>query len=147
MTSKTFGALLWTTALGAVAALGLAAASPAQPYDEPTYDQGASDYTTGDIVVQAPRYRQERSFNGAPIVWARASRVVDYSDLDLSTRWGVNRLHRRVERAAFDACDELTHQEIAGLYPVDDPNNVDCVHRAVADAMAHAPITYIDDGD
>lgn len=141
MTRYTFGAALLATTLGAAAAFG-AGSSHAQPYyDEPGYGQAYD--TAGDIVVHAPRYRQERTFNGAPIVWARASRVVDYSDLDLSTRWGVHSLYRRVQRAAVDACDALNNAYVGGLYPVDDPSNADCIHRAVDDAMSRAPITDV----
>ena len=139
MTRYTLGAALFATALGAAATLG-APSSHAQSYDQPGYDRGYAYDTTGDIVVRAPRYRQEHTFNGAPIVWARSSRVVDYSDLDLSTDWGVRRLHARVERAAADACDELDHQQARGLYSTEDPSNADCIHRAVDDAMARAPI-------
>jgi UrcA family protein len=128
--------MLKTTAVGVVAAFGLAASVQAQPDYDSSYD-----YATGDLVVHAPRH-QERSWSGAPIVVARTSRVVEISDLDLSTRWGVRELRNRVERAAYDACDELNNTP--GLVPADDYDNVDCVHRAVDDAMAQAPITYVD---
>ena len=142
MTRYTLAATLFATAIGAAAAFGLAASAHSQPYyDEPTYDQAYD--TTGDVVVHAPRYRQEHTFNGAPIVWARTSRVVDYSDLDLSTGWGVRALHSRVERAAVDACNALDDLRAQGLYSMEDPANADCINRAVDDAMARAPVHYV----
>jgi UrcA family protein len=87
-------------------------------------------------VVIAPR-RQERSAIGAPIDVVSASRVVDTSDLDLSTGWGVDALHARVERAAADACEQLDNEP--GYVPVDG-DDADCQHRAVRDALAQTPI-------
>ena len=141
MNRYTLSATLFATAIGGAAAFGLAASGQAQPYyDEPTYDQAYD--ATGDVVVHAPRYRQEHTFSGAPIVWARTSRVVDYSDLDLSTDWGVRRLHSRVERAAVDACNALDDLRVRGLYSMEGAN-ADCINRAVDDAMARAPISYV----
>jgi len=141
MNRYTLRATLFATALSGAAAFGLATSGQAQPYyDEPSYDQPYAA-TTGDIVVHTPRYRQEHTFSGAPIVWARTSRVVDYSDLDLATGWGVRVLHSRVERAAADACDALDRQWVAGLYSME--ANGDCINRAVDEAMARAPIHYV----
>jgi len=147
-----FSTMLRTTALGAAAALGLGAFAQAQPYDNDNdYRDNTAGYSDNDVgygasayagglVVEAPGRHQERSVTGAPIVWARATRVVDMSDLDLSTRGGVRELRGRVERAASDACDSLNR--LPGLVPMDDPSDVDCFHRAVDRAMAAAPINY-----
>ena len=131
----------------AAAALGLALAGGghAQPYDQKDYgppDQGPPAYDdgapyAGGVTVIAPS-RHEQSASGAEIDTLTATRVVDVSDLDLSTGWGVHELHARVERAAADACNQLDN-EPAGYVPVDG-NDVDCQHRAVRDAMARAPI-------
>jgi UrcA family protein len=119
------------------------------PYDQP--DQGPPDngppgypppaynddtpYAGGVTVTAPPRH--ERTASGAEIDRVTASRVVDVSDLDLSTDWGVHELHARVERAAADACEELDNTP--GLYPVDS-SDADCQHRAVHRAMASVPI-------
>jgi len=130
----------------AVAALGLglgfAATTQAQPYNDNT--SYAPDAPSVGGITVTPSYRQERTASGAEIVWARTSRVVDISDLDLSTGSGVHELHARVSRAAADACDELDHDYTVGLYPVGDDSTSDCVHRAVNRAMRDAPISYGD---
>ena len=142
----------------AAAALGLAfaGAGHAQPYDDGPSGYGPAPYDqpdygppgyppaaynddtpyAGGVTVTAPP-RHERSANGAEIDRVTASRVVDISDLDLSTHWGVHALHARVERAAADACQELDNTP--GLYPVD-PSDTDCQQRAVHEAMASVPI-------
>ena len=118
-------------ALAATFGLSLAGAH-AQPYDN---DDTA--YTTGGITVYARPY-YGRTFSGAPIVRARVTRVVDTSDLDLSTGHGVRVLRDRVERAAADACNELDNQYTMGLYPMPDENDTDCIRRATDDAMYQA---------
>ena len=118
----------------AAAALGLtfAAGAQAQPYyDQPDPSYASSD--VGGLTVIAPRHR-ERTWNGAPIVNVSASRVVDISDLDLSTGWGVHVMHQRIHAAAADACNELDTQWTQGLYPTADSSDVDCYHRAVRDS-------------
>ena len=138
MTGRMIKKILGTTAIGAIGALALGAAAQAQP----GYYAPDDTYTAGNLVVHAPRY-QGRTWSGAPIVSVRTSRRVDFSDLDLSTGWGVHELHNRVERAAADACNELTNNYTMGLYSIDDPTNTDCINYAVEDAMAQAPITYV----
>ena len=64
------------------------------------------------------------------------SRVVHYGDLDLSSAYGVRRLHDRIERAAVDACQDMDNTP--GLYVMD--SDVDCIGGAVDRAMAEAPI-------
>lgn len=118
--------------------LGVSSVGHAQPY----YDNNNNDYAdqappVGEIIVR-PTYRHERSYNGADIVVARASRVVDISDLDLSTAWGQHELYHRVRNAATDACDDLDNDWVMGLYPTADDSDADCVHRAVDRAMRQA---------
>ncbi|HEY1753478.1 MAG TPA: UrcA family protein [Caulobacteraceae bacterium] len=127
----------------AAAALGLSftALAHAQGYTDQDYgyDNGydsASD--VGGVTVIAPRRHQERTFSGAPIVNVSASRVVDTSDLDLSTGYGVHIMHQRIRNAAADACQELDSQWTRGLYPTADSSDADCYHRAVRNAMDEA---------
>jgi UrcA family protein len=122
-----------TAAMG----FGFTAPAQAQPYyDEPTYaDQGAE---VGGLIVTAP-YHRERTYNGMPVERVTASRVVDISDLDLSTGWGVHELRARVQRAAVEACDEVDRAWVIGRYPLD--SDSDCYHDAVRRAMRDAPIS------
>jgi len=123
----------------AAMSLGMGAVVHAQPsYDDTDYavDQAP---TVGEITVR-PSYRHERSDIGADIVVARESRVVDVSDLDLSTDWGQRTLYHRVTNAAADACNDLDSG--IGLYPTGADSDADCVHRAVDRAMRAAPISY-----
>jgi UrcA family protein len=62
--------------------------------------------------------------------------VVDISDLDLSTGWGVHVMHQRIRAAAVDACNELNNQP--GLYPTAASSDADCYHHAVRRAIADA---------
>src|SRR5690242_3939123 len=117
-------------ALTATFGLSFAPAHAQPAYDNDTYQAG------GITVYARPHYG--RAWNGAPIVVARATRVVNTSDLDLSTRWGVHALRDRVERAAVDACNELDNEYTMGLYPMPDENQTDCVRRAADDAMDQA---------
>ena len=113
---------------------GLGGVAHAQPYG-PDYGYGPDQSArVGEIIVR-PTYRNERAFNGAPIVVAHATRIVDVSDLDLSTGWGQHVLYRRVTNAAADACNQLDMDWTMGLYPTGDDSDADCVHRAVYRAM------------
>src|SRR5271170_7673785 len=91
--------ILMTGAACATMTLGVSAAVHAQPnYDDNSYaaDQAPA---VGEITVR-PTFRSERTYDGADIVVARATRVVDVSDLDLSTGWGQHMAYRRVRNAA-----------------------------------------------
>ena len=121
-------------AVAGLAAMGLAATAPgqlarAQPYDYYSNNSG------GEVTVYAPRIERD-PVTGAEIDVARESRVVYYGDLDLNSSYGVARLHDRVQRAAADACQDLETRP--GVYPID--SDVDCIARAVDQAMAQAPI-------
>ncbi|HEX3916978.1 MAG TPA: UrcA family protein [Caulobacteraceae bacterium] len=135
------------------AAFGLAAAAQdynGGDYGKASYGGGmpasAGDYaydtsaTVGGVTVMAPR-RVEHTATGAEVVITSASRVVDTSDLDLSTFAGMHELHSRVVAAAADACNDLDNQTTMGLYPLDG-NDADCEHRAVDDAMAQVSAPY-----
>jgi len=89
-------------------------------------------YTTSDVVVIAPR-TAGRSAIGAPIERVRASRIVEFRDLDLSTPWGADALRRRIRSAARDACDELDFR-----YPITVDTGDDCFADAVHNAMIRA---------
>jgi len=152
------GVLLGSVA-GAAAALGLTLASvaQAQPYyssdaadgayakasnaDMP-YNASDSGYdasaTVGGLTVTAPG-RTVHTASGAEIVTAAVSRVVDTSDLDLSTRDGMHELRSRVENAASYACDQLDNEP--GMVPVDG-NDAACFHHAVDDAMSEVNSPY-----
>jgi UrcA family protein len=133
--------ILATGAACAAMTVGVSSVGFAQPsYGDKDYaaDQAPA---VGEITVR-PTFRNERTYNGAEIVMARASRVVDVSDLDLSTAWGQHMLYRRVTNAAADACDDLDNDWVMGLYPTADDNDADCVHRAVDRAMRAASIPY-----
>lgn len=116
----------------------------AQPYaggydqgDPPGYDQGydygpAPGYVheTDGVTVYAPRYVGRSATTGAPIEVVRASRVVNYSDIDPYTDWGAHVLRTRIERAARSACDQLDQE-----YPISTADNPPCVDQAVRNAM------------
>ena len=122
--------------LGGCAALAATfGLSFAPAHAQPSYDDNS--YQTGGITVYARPY-YGRTPSGAPIVVAHATRVVDTSDLDLSTSWGVRALRDRIERAAYQACNDLDNQYTMGLYPLADDSDADCEANATADAMAQA---------
>jgi UrcA family protein len=124
-------------AVAGLAAMGLAMTAPGQPAQAQPYGYDYSNDSGGQITVYAPHRRIERnSITGAEIDVARESRVVHYGDLDLSSAYGVRRLHDRIERAAVDACQDMDNTP--GLYVMD--SDVDCIGGAVDRAMAEAPI-------
>jgi UrcA family protein len=97
--------------------------------------------TVGEVIIRAPYRRSERdAATGAPVERVSASRVVSYTDLDLTTDWGVHELHYRIVRAAQDACDSIDRH-----YDVMEPGDRECVANAVRDAMHQAPIGYASD--
>ncbi|HEY1414690.1 MAG TPA: UrcA family protein [Caulobacteraceae bacterium] len=113
------------TTLASASAFGLvlaASAASGQPYY-------ASDPSVGGVTVYAPRHLGRTSI-GAPIEIVRESRVVYTADLDLSTPWGARALHRRIQRAAFDACNDLDSRYTV----IEDDNGRDCYRSAVRGA-------------
>jgi len=157
MSIKLSRGILFGSVAAMVAAFGLAAAAQdynGGDYGKASYGDGmsgnapsaATDYgydtsaTVGGVTVLAPR-RIGHTASGAEIVIASASRIVDTSDLDLSTGAGMHELHSRVVSAAADACDELNNRASEGLYPLDG-NDADCQHDAVRNAMSQVNSPY-----
>ncbi len=114
-------------ATGAMVLIGSAAT--AQPYDS---DDDYAPATVGELTVTAPEV-VGRSEMGVPIERVRASRLVDFQDLDLGTRWGRDRLRTRIRWAARSACDELDAR-----YPITVDGGGDCYRDAVRSAMDQA---------
>jgi UrcA family protein len=137
MSGQTIRQFLRSSAVVAVAAAGLAlaGAAQAQPYGDGYYGNpdASAPYANGVTVVAPDRYRDA---NGDEVI--TASRVVDISDLDLDTGWGVHVMHDRVRHAAVDACRELDRR--ADAYPLQTGDDGGCVHRAVRDALANVPV-------
>jgi len=114
---------------------------PPPPADYAPRTAYAAPPTVGEVIIRAPYRRSERDpATGAPIERVSASRVVNYSDLDLTTDWGVHELHYRIVRAAQDACDSIDRH-----YDVMEPGDRECVANAVRDAMHQAPVGYASD--
>ena len=91
----------------------------------PVMAQAASE---GEITVTAPR-TVERSPTGMAIETMMATRVVNYSDLNLRTGDGEIALQDRVKDAARKACDALDH-----AYPLTPPAGPACTNTAVKEA-------------
>jgi UrcA family protein len=118
-------------ALVAAASLAICA-TPVISHAQGDYDQYANsslDETAG-VTVYAPRYMDRDAASGAPIERVSTSRVVEYGDLDINTDWGSRILHRRIVRAAREACDQLDTQ-----YPLTSQDSPPCVQTAVRNAM------------
>ena len=118
----TFPILPTLVSASAVGLMLVASAASAQPYY-------GSEPTLGGVTVYAPRHLG-RSSIGAPIEIVREQRVVYAGDLDLSTPWGARALHRRIQRAATEACDDLDSRYAV----IDDGNGRDCYRSAVRGA-------------
>jgi UrcA family protein len=91
------------------------------------YDTG---YEVGGVTVYAPRNFGYSSSTGAPIELVRASRVVNYSDLNPYTPYGYRILHHRIVNAARAACDDIDARY--GDTVDDQPP---CVRTAVRNAL------------
>jgi UrcA family protein len=119
-------------ALGAVAAVSLAALVPSAPA------QAQSPYETTtageDVTITAPRVERD-PYTGADIDIVSTTRIVSYADLDLNSGWGMRVLHNRILRAAHDACNDLSTRYVTS---VDEDN--DCVRGAVRRATYQFPI-------
>ncbi|MBS0273537.1 MAG: UrcA family protein [Proteobacteria bacterium] len=122
-----------TALLAGAFAAGLAAL-PAAAQD---YGYGAPGASPQDVIVQAPRmrhYTPQRSTIGAPIVDVGLSAPVRYDDLDLTTDWGVRKLHTRIFVAARRLCQRLDNR-----YPITVSDGApSCYRQAVDDAMMQA---------
>jgi UrcA family protein len=110
----------WTVAATAAAGLALCAA-PSLAQDYGYSDDGA--YTVPEV-----RVTPELGRDGV----MRASRIVEFGDLDVGSDWGARALHRRIEDAARSACRELDRRD-----PIN-AGDSECVDNAVSDAMDEA---------
>ena len=115
--------------LAGVIGLGAAATASAQDYNrygEPIYrDSGPP----GEITVYAPRHRNYRSAIGAPIEEVSLSEPVRYDDLDLTTDWGIHRLHERISATAHGICRRLDQR-----YPIAVSDSPPCYRTAMENA-------------
>jgi UrcA family protein len=133
--NRTKASILGCAGLAAVASLAIAGA-PARAqtaYDQGyAYDQGRNGQSDmSGVTVTAPRrYIGRDAATGADIERVSASRIVDYADLDLSTRRGGRELNARIEHAARAACNELDAR-----YPDATDEEGSCVSTAVRNAM------------
>jgi UrcA family protein len=129
-------------AISALASVFAASAATAQDYND--YPPRPTARPADEVIVIAPRGRHydssHRSDIGAPIETVSLSRPVRFDDLDLSTRWGAQRLRERVRYAAQQMCRRLDTE-----YPVnaaDEPRDAfgsgNCYRDAVADGMDQA---------
>jgi UrcA family protein len=120
---------------GTFAAASLAA-FPAAAQDYGRYNDAPGAYSsTEEVIIQAPRYRgPQRSTIGAPIEDVALSAPVRFDDLDLTTDWGVRKLHTRIFVAARRLCERLDNR-----YPITVSDGApSCYRQAVDDAMAQA---------
>ena len=109
---------------------------PAAAQDD-RYDAPGAYSTTEEVIIQAPRtrhYAPQRSTIGAPIEDVGLSAPVRFDDLDLTTDWGVHKLHNRIFIAARRLCQRLDNR-----YPITVSDGApSCYRQAVNDAMAQA---------
>jgi|HubBroStandDraft_3_1064219.scaffolds.fasta_scaffold264969_2 UrcA family protein len=136
MPNISYSATLRRLALMGATAFGLAlAASSAQAQDYGPYGDGyRSAPPPEEIIVTAPRHREERSdVTGAPIRDVALSQPVRFDDLDLRTDWGAHALEERIRTAAHAMCRQLDIR-----YPISADNSPPCYSTAVADAMDQA---------
>lgn len=121
-----------SAAIGAVAALGAAFVGPALAQD---YGYGYGYSSDGsDITVRASPRAERDPATGAPIDYVSETRVVSYGDLDLNTSYGVHVLRARIERAAADACDDMSNR-----YLVVSDDRRACIDAATSRAMYEMP--------
>jgi len=115
-----------------------AAAQDNNRYDAPdAYSNAYSNSGPEEVIIQAPRmrhYTPRRSTIGAPIEDVGLSAPVRFDDLDLTTDWGVRKLHDRIFIAARRLCQRLDNR-----YPITVSDGApSCYRQAVDDAMAQA---------
>ena len=115
-------------AAGAVG-LGLITSSGASAQD---YGPPAPYATvpTDEVIVTAPRYRNDHNRLNVPIENVSLSQPVRYDDLDLRTRQGAHELRRRVRVVADQVCGQLID-----AYPVGVDSDATCYRNAVAEAQ------------
>jgi len=132
MTNRILPILFSTTlACGLSAALAFTAPSVAQAQP----DKYGDTATTGEITV-SPGYRAEwnsetRRFENR----VTDSVVVDVSDLDLNTGWGIREMKVRVMDAARQVCNGLDDEVGGDDYDADRA----CFQRATTHALRSVP--------
>ena len=97
--------------------------------------------TMEQMTIIAPHVQHrtiERSYTGVPVEELSLSRVVDYSDLDLSRWTDVQRLDHRIRRAAHATCNQLDREYPQTLYPSYQSSDLSCVTKATDEGMAQA---------
>ena len=120
--------LLATAAVGAGLMISSSGAS-AQSYG---YGPPAPYATvpTDEVIVTAPRYRNDHNLLNVPIENVSLSQPVRYDDLDLRSRQGARELRRRVRVVADQVCGQLIDQYPVGV----DNDDTSCYRNAVAEA-------------
>lgn len=114
-------------ATGILIGAGLAIASTAalsQPIEEVT--------VTAPRIVQQKVVTARSSSTGAPVEETTISRIVSFSDLDLSKAADADELRARVRTTAKDLCAELDQ-----LYPFE-PKDPACARKSAERAMVQA---------
>lgn len=98
----------------------------------------AQDYYDDEIIVRGPTvertYTGRRSSIGAPINELTLQRTISTKDLDLRYDGDVRELYRRIDRVAYEACDEVERASQGVLLTT----RRDCIRDATRDAMAQA---------
>jgi UrcA family protein len=98
----------------------------------------AQDYYDDEIIVRAPTVEREytgrRSSIGAPINELTLQRSISTADLDLRYDRDVRELYRRIDRVAYEACDEV--ERASRGVPL--TTRRDCIREATNEAMAQA---------
>jgi UrcA family protein len=98
----------------------------------------AQDYYDDEIIIRAPTVEREytgrRSSIGAPINELTLQRAISTADLDLRYDRDVRELYRRIDRVAFEACNEV--ERASRGVPL--TTRRDCIREATNDAMAQA---------
>lgn len=104
----------------------------------PAIAQDYYDDHNDDIIVRAPTVEREytgrRSSIGAPINELTLQRAISTADLDLRYDRDVRELYRRIDRVAYEACDEV--ERASRGVPL--TTRRDCIRDATNDAMAQA---------
>jgi UrcA family protein len=121
--------LLAASAVG----LGLVVSSSgasAQNYGPPTpYPAPYVAVPSEQVIVTAPRYRNDHNYLNVPPENVSLSQPVRYDDLDLRSRQGARELRRRVRIVADQVCGRLIDE-----YPADVNGDAACYRNAVAEA-------------
>ena len=96
------------------------------------WNQRTTTDDQGDITVTSPRGESRTTSSGMPIETTWSRDYVSYNDLDLTTRYGRDRLMDRVALAASDACRRVDDNSLDSDLALDQPG--DCTDQAINDA-------------